>query len=252
VPRGLQRLAGPLLLLAAWWALTASGAIRPQVLASPGAVLEASGNLLATGQLQEHLLISLRRAMTGLALGVGIGVSLAVVSGLYRLGENLIDATMQMLRAMPILALVPLAIIWFGIGEEVKVILVALGVTFPMYLNTHASIRSVDSRFVDLAATLGLGRADLVRRVILPGALPGFFTGLRFAVAISWLVLVVSEQINAASGIGFLMSQARGFNQTDIIVVGLVVYALLGLTSDTVVRAIERRALVWRSTLEAR
>lgn len=226
--------------------------LRFRLTVAPNQRSQLQYRLVATGDLQEHLLISLRRALAGLALGVGAGVSLAIVAGLWRMGENLVDATMQMLRAMPILALVPLAIVWFGIGEEVKVILVALGVTFPMYLNTHAAIRSVDSRYVDLATTVGLGQLGLVRRVVLPGALPGFFTGLRFAVAISWLVLVVSEQINAASGIGFLMSQARGFNQTDIIVVGLVVYALLGLTSDTVVRAIERRALTWRSTLEAR
>lgn len=231
---------------------SATGLLSPQVLASPATVVESAWNLLGTGQLQEHLLISLRRALLGLSLGVVTGVTLATIAGLFRVGEDLIDAPMQMLRATPILALVPLAIIWFGIGEEVKVLLVALGVTFPMYLNTHAGIKAVDSRFVDLARTLGLSRWELIRRVILPGAMPGFFTGLRFAVAIAWLVLVVSEQINAASGIGFLMNQARGFNQTDIIVVGLVVYALLGLTSDAIVRLIERRALAWRSTLHSR
>lgn len=245
-------MAGPLLLLAAWWIASAAGLLDPQVLASPATVVESAWNLLSNGQLQEHLAISLRRAVIGLSLGVVTGVTLAIISGLFRVGEDLIDAPMQMLRATPILALVPLAIIWFGIGEEVKVLLVALGVTFPMYLNTHAGIKAVDSKFIDLARTLGLSRWQLIRRVILPGALPGLFTGLRFAVAIAWLVLVVSEQINAASGIGFLMNQARGFNQTDIIVVGLVVYALLGLTSDAVVRLIERRALAWRSTLQSR
>jgi sulfonate transport system permease protein len=153
---------------------------------------------------------------------------------------------MQILRSLPILALVPLAILWFGIGEELKVILVAMGTTFPIYINTHAAIRGIDPRYVDLASTVGLSRLALVRRVILPGALPGFFVGLRFSVTIAWLVLVVSEQINASSGIGFLMIQARDFGQTDVIVVGLLVYGGLGLTSNALVRVVERRALRWR------
>lgn len=244
------RLLGPLLALTAWFAVTGLGWVSPAVLPSPGAVWEAASRLIDNGQLQEHLLVSLRRAMTGLGIGVVVGTALAVVAGLSRWGERLVDANMQMLRAMPILALVPLAIVWFGIGEEVKIILVALGVTFPMYLNTHAAIRGVDTRYVDLATTLGLGRTALIGRVILPGALAGFFTGLRFAASIAWLVLVVSEQINASSGIGFLMTQARSISATDVIVVGLVIYALLGLLSDTAVRFFERKALSWRSTLQ--
>lgn len=244
------RLLGPLLAVATWFAVTGLGWVGPTVLPSPGAVWDAAARLAENGQLQEHLLVSLRRAMTGLGIGVAVGTALAVLSGLSRWGERLVDANMQMLRAMPILALVPLAIVWFGIGEEVKIILVALGVTFPMYLNTHAAIRGVDSRYVDLATTLGLGRTALVGRVVLPGAMPGFFTGLRFAASIAWLVLVVSEQINATSGIGFLMTQARSISATDVIVVGLVIYALLGLISDTAVRFLERKALSWQSTLQ--
>lgn len=245
------RLLGPALLLLAWFVVTGLGWVDERTLPAPGAVWEAASDLAGTGSLQEHLGISLRRAMAGLVLGVVAGTALAVVSGLSRWGERLVDANMQMLRAMPILALVPLAIVWFGIGEEVKVLLVALGVTFPMYLNTHAAIRAVDSRYIDLSHTLGLGRLALVTKVVLPGALPGWFTGLRFAASIAWLVLVVSEQINASSGIGFLMTQARSISATDVIVVGLVIYALLGLLSDTLVRFFERKALSWRSTLSS-
>jgi sulfonate transport system permease protein len=252
LPTGLGRLIGPVLLVAAWFAATGTGFLDSRTLASPGQVLAAAQGLLEDGSLQENLLVSLQRAMTGLVIGVTLGVILALVAGLSRSGEYLLDANLQMLRSMPILALVPLAIVWFGIGEEVKILLVALGVMFPIYLNTHASIRGVDSRYVDLAATVGLGRLATVRGVILPGALPGFFTGLRFSVAIAWLVLVVSEQINASLGIGYLMTQARGLGQTDVIMVGLVVYALLGLVSDTLVRLVERRALTWRSTLQSR
>ena len=252
VPRGLGRLLGPVMLVLLWFVATSAGWVDARTLASPDAVLDAAARLWESGQLQDNLLVSLQRAMTGLAIGVAAGVVLALVAGLTRSGEFLLDANLQMLRSMPILALVPLAIVWLGIGEEVKILLVSLGVMFPIYLNTHAAVRGVDSRFVDLAATVGLGRLALVRRVVLPGALPGFFTGLRFSVAIAWLVLVVSEQINASSGIGYLMTQARNIGQTDVIMVGLVVYALLGLTSDALVRLLERKALTWQSTLQSR
>jgi sulfonate transport system permease protein len=252
LPAALGRPLGPVVSLVAWFVVTNSGWVDRRTLASPQQVYDAARRLIEAGTLQDNLLVSLQRAMIGLAIGVTVGVVLALVAGLNGLGDSLIDANLQMLRSMPILALVPLAIVWFGIGEEVKILLVSLGVMFPIYLNTNAAIRGVDSRYVDLAATVGLGRFARVRRVILPGALPGFFTGLRFAVAIAWLVLVVSEQINATEGIGFLMTQARAIGQTDVIMVGLVVYALLGLISDTIVRFLERRVLTWQSTLRSR
>jgi len=247
----LRILIGPVALLALWQIGSATGLIPEQTLAAPSTVLSAGAGLIETGRLQEHLLVSLGRAATGLALGVTLGAVLAIVAGLFRLGEDLIDGPMQILRAIPALALVPLAIVWFGIGEEVKVFLVVFATAFPVYVNTHAAIRGLDPRFAELARTVELGKFALVRKVILPGALPGFFTGLRFATAISWLVLVVSEQINATSGIGYLMTQARSFAQTDIIVVGLVVYGLLGLISDRLVRFIEGRVLPWRRTFAA-
>ncbi|UOQ90184.1 ABC transporter permease [Agromyces endophyticus] len=240
---------GPLVLLGVWFAASASGALSARIFPAPLAVGEAGWRLVASGALGEHLLVSLQRAMLGLVIGIVVGLALAIVTGLFALGQVLLDANLQMIRAMPILALLPLAIIWFGIGEEVKVFLVALAVAFPIYLNTYAGIRGVDRKYIDLARTVGLGKVEIIRRIVLPGALPNFFTGLRFAVSIAWLVLVVSEQINASSGIGYLMMQARSLSQTDIIVVGLVVYALLGLISDTLVRFIERKTLTWRSTL---
>jgi sulfonate transport system permease protein len=252
VPRGLGRLLGPAILVALWFIATDAGWVDARTIASPHAVAEAAQRLIEAGQLQENLLVSLQRAMMGLVIGVSVGLVLALVAGLSRGGEFLLDANLQMLRSMPILALVPLAIVWFGIGEEVKIVLVSLAVMFPIYLNTHAAVRGVDRRFVDLAGTVGLSRLALVRRVILPGALPGFFTGLRFSVAIAWLVLVVSEQINASSGIGYLMTQARNIGRTDVIMVGLVIYALLGLISDTLVRLLEKKVLTWQSTLQSR
>ncbi|MFC4910046.1 ABC transporter permease [Actinomadura gamaensis] len=250
VPRGLRRLLGPVLFLVLWQLGSSTGLLDAQTLAGPSVVAKTGWHLVQDGTLGHHLWVSLRRAAAGLVLGVLAGLAVALVAGLFRLGEDVLDGTMQILRSIPILALTPLAILWFGIGEEVKIILVALGCAFPVYINTHAAIRGVDPRFVELARTLRIGRLGLVRRVVLPGALPGFFVGLRFSVTIAWLVLVVSEQINADSGIGFLMTQAREFSQTDVIVVGLAVYAVLGLVSNGLVSVVERRALRWRPSFE--
>jgi len=151
-----------------------------------------------------------------------------------------------MLRAIPILGLIPLVIIWFGVGETSKIFLIALGVTFPIYVNTHAAIRAVDARLVEVGETFGLSRAGLIGRVIVPGALPGFLVGLRFAFVGSWLIIIVAEQINAQSGLGYLINQAQAWYRTDIIVLGLVIYALLGLVADNIVRLLERRLLAWR------
>ena len=177
LPPGIARLLGPVLLVLLWFLATNLGWVDSRTLSSPQEVWDAAQRLRETGALQDNILVSFQRAMIGLAIGVVVGVALAVASGLSRIGENLIDANLQILRSLPILALVPLAIVWFGIGEEVKILLVAIAVMFPIYLNTNAAIRGVDQRFVDLAQTVGLGRTALIRRVILPGALPGFFTG---------------------------------------------------------------------------
>jgi sulfonate transport system permease protein len=245
-------LLGPAVLLALWETLSATGTLDEGTLAAPATVVRTAWDLVADGTLPQNLVISLRRIVLGLAIGVVVGLVLAVASGLTALGEDLIDAPVQMVRAMPILALVPLDIIWFGIGEQAKIVLIAFAVVFPIYLNTHAAIRRLDPRFLELATTLRLTRRQVVRRVVLPGALPGFFTGLRFAAAIAWLVLVVSEQINANQGLGYLMNKAQEFDQTDVVVVGLLVYGALGLVSDALVRRGERAALAWQPQLEVR
>jgi sulfonate transport system permease protein len=243
-------LLGPGLFLMLWQVAATTEVIDPATLAGPLTVVATAADMIESGQLGQHLIVSLARAVSGLIIGVAVGTCLAVVAGLFRLGEDLIDSTMQVLRSLPVLGMVPLAILWFGIGEEVKVVLVAIGTTFPVYLNTHAGIRGVDRRYVELAATLGLSRAALVRRVLLPAALPGFFVGLRYAVTLEWLILVVAEQINASSGIGYLMIQARAFLRTDVIVVGLAVYGILGLVSNALVRLLERRVLRWQTGFE--
>jgi sulfonate transport system permease protein len=248
----LRRAIGPLAILVVWQLLSSTGLVSARVLAAPTVVAETGWNLLATGELQNHLWVSLGRVARGLLLGVTTGLVLALVAGLFRLGEDLLDPAIQMLRTLPVLALVPLFILWFGIGETPKVLLVALGTLFPVYLNTYAGIRSIDVKLIEAASTMGLNRLGLIAHVILPGALPSALVGLRYSLGIAWLVLVVSEQINATAGIGYLMTNAREFLRTDIIVVGLVVYSLLGLGTDLLVRALERRILVWRVTFAGR
>ncbi|MBF6213158.1 ABC transporter permease [Nocardia puris] len=240
---------GPALLILAWVLGSATGSLDPETLPAPWTVAQTAGDLIADGRLQSNLLTSVQRAGIGLVLGVGIGVVLALLAGLSRWGEALLDGPVQIKRAVPTLALIPLFIVWFGIGEEMKLVVITTSVLVPVYINTHAYLRSVDARYVELAETVKLSRWQFIRRIALPGSLPGFFIGLRLAVTISWLALVVVEQVNATSGIGYLMTQARTYGQIDVIVVGLVIYGLLGLFGDVAVRALERKALSWRQTL---
>ncbi|MEV4266278.1 ABC transporter permease [Kribbella sp. NPDC049584] len=240
---------GPVLLLAIWSIGSATGWIDQRVLSAPWTVVTTAGELIADGRLQSNLWTSAQRALIGLALGIVLGVVLALISGLSRLGEAVLDGPIQIKRAIPSLALLPLLILWLGIGESMKVVTILLGVFIPIYIHTHNGLRTIDSRYVELAQTVGLSQWEFIRRVVLPGALPGFLLGLRFAVTGAWLSLVVVEQINSTSGIGYMMELARTYGQTDIIIVGLVVYGALGLLSDAVVRLIQRRALSWRRTL---
>lgn len=252
VPRWLRRTTGPVLLLALWQLLSATRVLSSDVLASPGTIARVAGDLIEDGSLTSAMSVSLQRVAVGLLLGTLVGTGLALVSGLFRIGEDLVDASVQMLRTVPFVGLIPLFIIWFGIGETPKIAIITLGVSFPLYLNVYAGIRGVDSQLIEAGESLGLSRWGLVRHVILPGALPGAMTGLRYSLGIAWLALVFAEQINADSGIGFLMVQARDFLRTDVIVVCLIVYAFLGLLADFVVRTLERLLLQWRPTFTGR
>ncbi|WP_199821622.1 ABC transporter permease [Streptomyces rimosus] len=248
VPRWIRRTVVPVLLLVLWQVLSASGALPEDILASPGTIARTAWTLVSDGTLPSAMLVSLQRVAVGLAAGVVAGVALALVSGLSRLGEDLVDPVVQMLRSVPWVGVIPLFIIWLGIGEAPKVALIALGVAFHLYLNVYAGIRGVDAQLVEAGTSLGLGRWGLIRHVVLPGALPGAMTGLRYSLATAWLALVFGEQVNADDGLGFLMNQAREFFRTDVIVVCLVVYAVLGLLADFIVRTLERLLLQWRPT----
>ena len=240
---------GPTLLVGLWFLLSYTGRLDPRTLSEPWVVVETARDLIERGRLQDALKTSAVRAFAGLGLGTAIGTALAMVSGLSRVGEAVIDGPVQVKRAIPTLALLPLLVLWLGITEEMKIITIALAVMLPVYIHTHNGLRSIDGRYAELAETVDIGRAEFIRSVLLPGATPGFLLGMRFAVTTALLSLVVVEQINSTSGIGYMITLASHYGQTEVIVVGLVVYALLGLAADGTVRYIERKALAWRRTL---
>jgi sulfonate transport system permease protein len=242
---------GPVVLLAGWAAGSATGSISPAILTAPWDVLEAFRTQWAEHNLLGDILASLHRAALGLAFGVLGGTVLALLSGLSRAGESVVDGPIQIKRSIPTLALIPLFIAWFGIGEEMKIVTIALITLIPIYINTHNGLRSIDGKYAELAETIGISRGEFVRHVVLPGALPGFLLGMRFAVTSSLLGLVVVEQYNATAGVGHMMTLAGEYGQTDVIVVGLVIYGGFGFLADIAVRLVERRALAWRRTLES-
>ncbi|MDQ1038639.1 sulfonate transport system permease protein [Streptomyces sp. V3I8] len=244
-----SRLIGPALFFVLWAAASAAGQLDPNAIPAPWTVLRTTGRLWSDGTLSTDVLTSLRRAGSGFALGLTAGVALALLAGLSRIGEALVDGTVQLNRAIPTLGLIPLFILWLGIGETFKIAIIAIVVYIPIYLNLYSALSGIDHRFVELAEVQGLSKFRFIREIVIPGALPGFFVGLRLGVTGSWLGLVVLEQINATSGLGYLMFQAQNYGQTDVILVGLLIYGIFGLVSDSAVRIIERRVLSWRRTL---
>jgi sulfonate transport system permease protein len=249
--RGWLRLVSPVVLIGLWQLLSATGVLPPSRLVSPVSIAHTAYNLVVTnsptyGTLQGTLLVSAQRWGIGLSIGVVVAVILALVSGLSRVGEYALDPVVQALRAIPLLGLLPLFIVWFGIGELPKDLIVLLGALFPMYVNTFAGIRGVDPKLGELARVLGLRRRELITQIVLPGALPQALTGMRLAVITSLIALVVGEQINANAGLGFMITQAEQFLQNSVILVSLIVYAILGVIADALVRMLERRALRWR------
>jgi sulfonate transport system permease protein len=225
--------------------------LSSRILPAPTDVAIAFWQNLDNGTLLANAAISIERALKGLLIGGGLGFIFGVLNGIWRPAETVFDSSMQMLRNVPHLAIIPLVILWFGIDEEAKVFLVAIGTLFPIYLNTFHGIRTIDGGLVEMARVYGLGRIALFRRVILPGALPSILVGLRYALGIMWLTLIVAETISASSGIGYMTMNAREFLQTDVVLLGIIVYALLGKLADALTRAIEARALAWHPAYQA-
>ncbi|WP_080737214.1 ABC transporter permease [Rhodococcoides fascians] len=240
------RFLSPVALLVLWQIASAAGVLSERVLPAPSLIFDAGLELLRNGELADALAISGTRVVQGLLLGGLIGVALGALVGLSKLAEATVDPPLQMLRALPHLGLIPLFILWFGIGETPKILLVALGVAFPLYLNTFSAIRQIDRDFLDTAVVLGFSRRQRFTTIILPSIAPQLLVGLRQSLAIAWLSLIVAEQINAESGLGYIINNARDFLRVDTIIFGLVVYALMGIATDGIVRVLEKRALRYR------
>ncbi|UGT55468.1 ABC transporter permease [Nocardia asteroides] len=254
-PRALSlglRAALPAALVLGWWVGSATGALSPRVLAGPAAVWSAFLELAESGQLLDFALASFGRAAAGVALGVGVGLVFGLLSGLSSLGEELVDSTMQIVRAVPFLALVPLFISWFGIDELYKVLLIAVATTAPMYAYTYLGVRNVDRKMVEAARGFGLTGTRLVVEVIVPAALPGILMALRVCLSISITGLIAAEQVGTQQGVGYLVTLAQEYNRTDYMVLCVVLYALLGLVFDALVRLAERYAMPWRAQVAIR
>lgn len=236
----------PALILLVWQGASQVGWLNSRVLPAPTAVIGAFWELARSGELWHHFLISLQRAGLGVLLGGGLGFLFGILNGTSRVANLLLDTSFQMGRTIPNLALIPLVILWFGIGESGKIFLIALATFFPVYLNTLHGVQQIDPRLKEMARVYGLSPLETFRRVTLPGALPGVLVGVRYALGISWLALVVSESFGASRGIGFLAMDAREFFRTDVIVLAIVIYALIGKAADALVRALERHLLPWQ------
>jgi sulfonate transport system permease protein len=235
----------PLATVLIWQLASVTGFVPARVLPAPSDVVLAGWKLLLSGELVRNMWVSFWRAGVGFLIGGGIGFVFGLANGLSQLSAKLTDTTLQMVRNIPHLALIPLVILWFGIDEAAKLFLVALGVFFPIYLNTLHGIRTVDPQLIEMGRVYGMSDAELFRRVIFPGALPSIFVGVRFALGIMWLTLIVAETIAASSGLGYMAMQAREFLQIDIVVLSILIYALLGKLADSSARALERLTLSW-------
>ncbi len=235
----------PILLILAWQFAAQVGWISTRVLPAPTAVIDAGIKLAISGELTKHIAISGQRALIGFAIGGGIGLFFGLVNGLFAISEKLFDTSIQMLRNIPHLAMIPLVILWFGIGEEAKIFLVSIGVLFPIYLNTFHGIRTIDSGLIEMGKVYGLRPLALFWQIIIPGALPSILVGMRFALGIMWLTLIVAETIATDSGIGYLAMNAREFMQTDVVVFSILLYALFGKLADMIAKSLEVWCLQW-------
>jgi sulfonate transport system permease protein len=240
----------PIVLIILWQVAVKFGWLSTRVLPAPSDVLVAAVRLAKTGELSRNICISTIRAAIGFLIGGIIGFVLGLLSGLFRVAEELLDTSVQMIRNIPHLALIPLVILWFGIGEEAKIFLVALGVFFPIYLNTYHGVRTVDPELIEMAKSYGLHRWSLFKRVIFPGALGSILVGVRYSLGIMWLTLIVAETITLDSGVGYMAMNAREFMRTDVVVLSILLYALLGKLADIATRALEKKWLKWDSSYE--
>jgi len=240
----------PAIVVLLWEAAARLGLIAPQVLPAPSSVFATAANMTQNGELFIHLGVSLLRAAGGFVIGGSIGLALGVLVGFSPFAQALLDRPIQMIRAVPFLAMLPLVIVWFGVGEVAKIFLVALAVLFPIYINAMLGIRQIDPKLMELARVIGMSRAGVVRRIVIPGAMPSILTGVRYALAHAWLALVIAETLATTRGIGFLAMDAREFLNTNVILLTIIIYAIIGVVADALVRMLESRLLSWHANYD--
>lgn len=245
-PRNLLRAAVPALVLVAWQLLSSNGFIDEQLFPAPITVLEGLIHLVKSGALADAIPASLARGLTGLALGLAIGISAGAIAGLFRIGDELLDANFQIIRAIPFIAMVPLFVLWFGIDEQPKIILITLACVFPAYVNTYSGVRHVDPKLIEAGQVFGLNRAQLIWRVILPMARPSILVGIRYAMSTSLLALIIAEQLNSRNGIGTIILNANSALRIDLMISGILVYAAIGIMIDIFMRIVERKSMPWK------
>ncbi len=239
----------PVLLLAFWFLATdVFKLFAPNQLPSPLTVLSTAGELVSSGDLWKHVIASIGRVLVGFAIGAVIAILAGTAVGLSKTTEQLLDPTLQALRNIPSLAWVPFLLLWLGIDEAPKITLIAIGAFFPVYLNLISGIRQADRKLVEVGYVFGLRNMELVRQIILPSAMPYLLAGLRIGFGQAWLFLVAAELIASTRGLGFMLIDGQNSARPDIMLVSIIVLALLGKLSDSLLRIVERRALSWTDT----
>jgi len=242
----------PAFLIILWIFMSQAGLLKTSLFPGIGKVCRTFLRMMGDGLLADYLFISAKRAFTGFFLGGSIGFLLGLSNGLSRRSDIFLDTTLQMFRNIPNLALMPLLILWFGIGEKTKVIMVAIATFFPLYINTKHGIRSIDKGLIEMGKVYGLKGFRLFWHVIFPGATSSILVGVRYALGVMWLIMIAAESLAADSGIGFMATRAREFFQMDIIILSIILYAILGKLSDTIAKILERRLLCWNPEFQKR
>nr|WP_312875674.1 ABC transporter permease [Paenibacillus planticolens] len=240
----------PITALILWQIFGSLGVVSKTLLPTPYAIWQAFYDLLISGELFRHVKISIWRAAVGFLIGGSLGLGFGLLVGLFRKFEQTVDPSVQMLRTIPHLAITPLFILWFGFGEFSKVLLIAKGAFFPLYVQTFLGIRNVDSKLFDVARVLEFSKFKQITKLVLPAALPNILLGLRLSIGVAWLGLVVAELMGSSEGVGYLILDARQFSQTAIVFVGILIFAFVGKGSDSLVRVLEKKLLKWRDSFK--
>ncbi|MBY0215483.1 ABC transporter permease [Paenibacillus illinoisensis] len=238
----------PAMTIVLWQLAGNMGWVSATFLPTPLSIARAFIDLLVSGELIHHMGVSMGRAGIGFLIGGVLGLIFGILTGLFRTVEYVLDPSVQVLRLVPHLAIAPLIILWFGFGEVSKIAIIMTGSFFPLYINTFMGIRNVDNKLFEVARVLGFSSYQKLRRLILPAALPGILLGLRLSLAVAWIGLVVAELIGSQSGIGFLINEAKQNSNTEIVFVGIIIFAIVGKLIDSLFRIIERKFLFWRES----